>query len=135
MKTLSALFCLVAICLFTATKGVHVAPLRRFEHGDHQAVIDRRGPNMSQKLFSSLEELARIVDITYCVGTTGIYKPFRCAGRCREFEGFELVTVGITKFGPFLGGNQKEIHIASPFFFCLFLLSPTPTLPFSAKKR
>lgn len=48
---------------------------------------------VSQELFDSLEELARIVDITYCVGTTGIYKPFQCAGRCKEFEGFELVKV------------------------------------------
>lgn len=49
--------------------------------------------NVTLKLFAELEELARIVDISYCVGTTGIYKPFVCASRCQDFKGFELVTV------------------------------------------
>lgn len=52
---------------------------------------------ISQKLFWELEELARIVDISYCVGTAGlgIQKPFQCASRCADpdFESFELVTV------------------------------------------
>jgi len=44
-------------------------------------------------LFSNLEELARIVDISYCVGLTGIgvSKPFKCLSRCSEFPTFELV--------------------------------------------
>lgn len=49
--------------------------------------------NVSRSLFESLEELARIVDISYCVGSSGIQKPFSCLSRCKEFEGFELVTV------------------------------------------
>lgn len=49
--------------------------------------------NISRSLFESLEELARVVDISYCVGSTGIQKPFKCLSRCHEFEGFELVTV------------------------------------------
>lgn len=48
---------------------------------------------ISRELFHSLEELARIVDISYCVGSTGIYQPFQCLSRCKEFESFELVTV------------------------------------------
>jgi hypothetical protein len=62
-----------------------------------------RGPTsrndtlITQKLFWELEELARIVDIAYCVGTAGlgIQKPFSCASRCgdRDFETFELVKV------------------------------------------
>lgn len=52
---------------------------------------------ITQKLFWELEQLARIVDISYCVGTAGlgIRKPFKCASRCadRDFEAFELVTV------------------------------------------
>ncbi len=52
---------------------------------------------ISQKLFWELEELARIVDISYCVGTAGlgIQKPFQCASRCSDpdFESFELLTV------------------------------------------
>lgn len=57
------------------------------------------GTLISQKLFWELEELARIVDIAYCVGTAGlgIQKPFQCASRCadRDFESFELVTVSV----------------------------------------
>jgi len=47
--------------------------------------------NISIPLFAELEELSRIVDISYCVGTSGIYKPFECASRCDEFPDFELV--------------------------------------------
>jgi hypothetical protein len=53
------------------------------------------GRNVSLQLFNELEELARIVDITYCVGFpgVGIHKPFTCLGRCEEFPNFELVKV------------------------------------------
>ena len=55
---------------------------------------DGRNKNrISPTLFRELEELSRIVDISYCVGVAGISKPFQCASRCDEFEGFELVTV------------------------------------------
>ena len=54
--------------------------------------------NISFELFADLEELSRIVDISYCVGVTGtgIQKPFLCASRCQDFPHFELVTVSIT---------------------------------------
>lgn len=52
---------------------------------------------ISRELFFELEELSRIVDIAYCVGTAGlgIQKPFQCASRCsdEDFKDFELVTV------------------------------------------
>lgn len=41
-------------------------------------------------LFSSLERLSRLVDITYCVGNTGVWKPFVCASRCNEFPTLTL---------------------------------------------
>lgn len=49
---------------------------------------------VSAALFSDLEELARIVDIAYCVGLTslGVEKPFQCLSRCADFPLFELVT-------------------------------------------
>lgn len=60
-------------------------------------LVDRKtnffNRTVSTELFYELEELARIVDISYCVGTTGIQKPFICASRCQDFDGFELVTV------------------------------------------
>lgn len=51
--------------------------------------------NITTELFSDLEELSRIVDIAYCVGTAGlgIQKPFLCASRCQDFKHFELIKV------------------------------------------
>ncbi|KAI4678125.1 uncharacterized protein J4E88_006645 [Alternaria novae-zelandiae] len=69
---------------------------------------------ISQALFWELEELARIVDISYCVGTAGlgIQKPFKCASRCgdRDFETFELVTAWNT--GPFLSDSCGYIALS-----------------------
>jgi len=69
---------------------------------------------ISQSLFWELEELARIVDIAYCVGTAGlgIQKPFQCASRCgdADFEQFELVTAWNT--GPFLSDSCGYIALA-----------------------
>ena len=55
------------------------------------------GRGISEDLFADLEELSRIVDISYCVGLTGtgIQKPFECLSRCHDFGGFELVTVSV----------------------------------------
>ena len=58
------------------------------------SLLSSASHNISAELFTDLEELSRIVDISYCVGTTGIQKPFLCASRCTDFQGFELVTVG-----------------------------------------
>ncbi|KAI6947203.1 hypothetical protein D0867_03823 [Hortaea werneckii] len=59
-------------------------------HGEHQSGGDR---NVSMALFSDLEELSRIVDISYCTGliATGLSKPFHCWCRCGDFPHFELV--------------------------------------------
>ncbi|KAI2715999.1 hypothetical protein DTO012A7_3486 [Penicillium roqueforti] len=48
--------------------------------------------HVSNDLFNSLEELSRLVDISYCVGTTGVQQPFQCLSRCDEFPDLELVT-------------------------------------------
>lgn len=63
------------------------------------------GRNVSVALFSELEELARIVDISYCVGLTslGIKKPFSCLSRCSDFPKFELITAWNT--GPLLSDS------------------------------
>lgn len=66
--------------------------------------------NVSQALFNSLEELARVVDIAYCVGSTGIQKPFRCLSRCGDFPGFELVSSWHT--GPLLSDSCGYIAIS-----------------------
>lgn len=51
---------------------------------------------VSNDLFNSLEELSRLVDISYCVGTTGVKKPFQCLSHCAEFPNLELIEVSIT---------------------------------------
>ncbi|KZL81040.1 extracellular triacylglycerol [Colletotrichum incanum] len=53
---------------------------------------DAPPPTVSVGLFRSLERTSRIVDITYCVGTSGISQPFSCASRCKEFPSFTLVS-------------------------------------------
>lgn len=65
--------------------------------------------NISIQLFAELEELARIVDISYCVGTSGIWKPFECASRCDEFPDFELVDTFNT--GPLMSDSCGYIAL------------------------
>lgn len=77
---------LSALSVVTHALPAQQAPLLR------HAANDR---TVSPELFSDLEELARVVDISYCVGLTGIgiSKPFKCLSRCSEFPEFELVKV------------------------------------------
>ena len=68
---------------------------------------------VSAQVFEELEELARIVDISYCVGSSGIRSPFNCY-KCNEFEGFELVSTWNT--GPLLSDSCGYIAIShAPF--------------------
>lgn len=67
--------------------------------------------NVSVALFEELEELARVVDVSYCVGLTsnGISKPFKCLSRCSDFPDFELVTTWNT--GPMLSDSCGYIAL------------------------
>jgi pimeloyl-ACP methyl ester carboxylesterase len=65
--------------------------------------------NITLPLFAELEELSRIVDISYCVGTTGISAPFHCASRCSEFPSFELVDTFNT--GPLMSDSCGYIAL------------------------
>jgi len=65
---------------------------------------------ISANVFESLEELARIVDISYCVGSSGIQRPFQCLSRCKEFEGFDLITTWNT--GPLLSDSCGYIALS-----------------------
>lgn len=60
-----------------------------------QSPLQNGDRSISPNLYAEMEELSRIVDISYCIGLTGIgiSKPFQCASRCRDFENFELVKV------------------------------------------
>jgi hypothetical protein len=68
-----------------------------------------RPANITLPLFAELEELSRIVDISYCVGTTGISTPFHCASRCSEFPSFELVDTFNT--GPLMSDSCGYIAL------------------------
>ncbi|KAI7208420.1 extracellular lipase [Hortaea werneckii] len=59
------------------------------------------------QLFSELEELARVVDITYC--SPAIAKPFICLSRCKDFPQFELITTWDT--GPLLSDSAGYIAL------------------------
>jgi len=102
MRHLSILAVLATAILSTATS--HPAT-------QQPLLLDVSNPNtnISIELFAELEELSRIVDISYCVGTTGISKPFECASRCDEFPNFELVDTFNT--GPLMSDSCGYIVI------------------------
>lgn len=50
-------------------------------------------PGVDIQLFDELEELSRIVDVSYCVGYSGVSKPFKCASWCSNLPNFELIEV------------------------------------------
>lgn len=87
-----------------ALAGTHPSQTPFFQHAHN-------GRNVSAALFAELEEFARIVDITYCVGLTsfGISKPFSCLSRCSEFPSFELVKTWNT--GPLLSDSCGYIAL------------------------
>lgn len=64
---------------------------------------------ISANLYGTLERLARLVDISYCIGTTGVRKPFTCVSRCTEFPELELVSTWST--GMFMSDSCGYIAI------------------------
>ncbi|KJZ76559.1 hypothetical protein HIM_03895 [Hirsutella minnesotensis 3608] len=81
--------------LFTAlllnrVLGEAIASASRGPIGHENALA--RPASISTALFADLERLSRIVDISYCVGNTGVRKPFECLSRCSDFPDLSLVT-------------------------------------------
>lgn len=68
-----------------------------------------RAASISTALFEDLERLSRIVDISYCVGNTGVHKPFDCLFRCVEFPELSLVSTWST--GVLLGDSCGYIAV------------------------
>lgn len=89
-------FACLATTIFAVTGST--APGQEQRAPLQNPIVGDNSKNVSLKLFMELEELARLVDISYCVGNTGVWKPFRCASRCDDFPGFELVDVGFSSF-------------------------------------
>ena len=70
-------------------------PARAISNDQHPIQAHNERPSIesvSASLFTSLERTARLVDITYCVGVTGISPPFTCASRCNDFPSLHLVS-------------------------------------------
>lgn len=100
MTLLRGLIKCLALILLAATLLADAAVV----HGDAQNVLQKQqnqeditDRTVSEALFAELEESARLADIAYCVGTTGIHNPFACLSHCEEFKGFELITVSIAQ--------------------------------------
>ncbi|EFR01751.1 feruloyl esterase A [Nannizzia gypsea CBS 118893] len=74
--------------------------------------LENNGRQVSKALFEELEELAKVVDIAYCVGNWGITKPFSCPGLCEQFPHFELVKTWNT--GPLLSDSCGYVALSHP---------------------
>jgi len=92
MRFVSFLIKTARLLVLHASLGLSAASQIPLVHNQQPHGYDR---DVSPKLFSELEELARLVDIAYCVGltNTGISKPFECLSRCSQFPNFELIKV------------------------------------------
>jgi hypothetical protein len=104
--------CLILLCLpLSLSSAYGIPPLQAFLNTGSIATLNT---NISAELFNDLEELSRIVDISYCVGVTGmgIQKPFLCASRCQDFDSFELVTTWNT--GPFMSDSCGYVVLSHP---------------------
>lgn len=91
----------LALVLFATSLLVDAAVVNgETQHTLQQHLVqeDTTDRTVSEALFAELEESARLADIAYCVGTTGIHNPFGCLSHCEEFKGFELITVSATIF-------------------------------------
>lgn len=76
--------------LFSGAETIFQRPVASLHPDGHQG--DLFTTSVSPSLFTDIERLARLVDITYCVGTSGIYRPFTCASRCKDFPNLRLAS-------------------------------------------
>ncbi|KAL3430826.1 Alpha/Beta hydrolase protein [Aspergillus tetrazonus] len=108
--SLDSLFITLIVFLtrLCSVSAAHVVPLEASKAPENITP----GRPISQELFDSIEELAHIVDIAYCIGTTGIRKPFQCLSHCGELKGFELINTWHT--GPFLSDSCGYIALSHP---------------------
>lgn len=95
MRLLSSLIALLALepaLLAGSSAEPHIEPQQRPISSPSSDDGYAGANSVSTAFFASLERLARLVDITYCVGTTGISPPFSCASRCKEFPELRLAS-------------------------------------------
>ncbi|KAF1358033.1 lipase precursor [Lizonia empirigonia] len=108
------LYCLAILIAAAAAAAAAAVAASHGAAPQHPLALARNATLISQTLFWELEQLARVVDISYCVGTAGlgIQQPFRCPSRCADadFARFELVTAWNT--GPFLSDSCGYMALA-----------------------
>ncbi|KFA64110.1 hypothetical protein S40285_00801 [Stachybotrys chlorohalonatus IBT 40285] len=85
-RAIAMLFGVVFLCLVPNLPTLALSPNPVSSHGSPV-----NAKEVSPYLFADLERLARLVDISYCIGSTGITKPFQCVSRCDEFPTLSLV--------------------------------------------
>jgi len=86
-------------------------PIPEPRHSQQQLGDDDRPGDggIPVSLFASLERLSRLVDIAYCVGTSGLSKPFSCVSRCKDFPSLTLISTFST--GVLLGDSCGYIAV------------------------
>lgn len=86
-------------------------PIPEQRHSQQQLGDDDRPGDggIPVSLFASLERLSRLVDIAYCVGTSGLSKPFSCVSRCKDFPSLTLISTFST--GVLLGDSCGYIAV------------------------
>lgn len=97
MRSIPVLITICVLYLTTAAGAIlqsDIGAQHPLEHrpASHEEDGGVSTDSVSEAFFADLERLARLVDITYCVGTTGISPPFSCASRCKDFPGLQLAS-------------------------------------------
>ncbi|PKS06410.1 hypothetical protein jhhlp_007158 [Lomentospora prolificans] len=103
LTTIISLLSLRALALAEAVPGVR--------HGQQRLTDDSGSGDggIPIPLFASLERMSRLVDIAYCVGTSGVSKPFSCVSRCKDFPSLTLIRTFST--GVLLGDSCGYIAV------------------------
>ena len=83
---------IIIIVAITITILVHIGRTNGTSDRHHHQQQQQRD-HVSVGLYRDLDRLARLVDIAYCVETTGLRPPFSCANHCEDFPDVELVMV------------------------------------------
>ncbi|KAM0255155.1 hypothetical protein ACHAQJ_006078 [Trichoderma viride] len=90
-----------------------IAFLTKAAYINQQELLDTKQSTSTSSipvsLFASLERLARLVDVSYCLGTSGIHKPFECISRCNEFP--DLTLAGTWSTGILFGDSCGFIAV------------------------
>ena len=75
------------IALLNTASALFTKPLTQAPLSDEH----NKPSSISPDLFDSLTSFAQIVDIAYCVSTSGIAQPFECLSWCTQYPHFELI--------------------------------------------